>query len=143
MKEDFTGKKDGPTILFDPNFVLNSMKICEFVNESMEWARKLHNIAGKISLKLAYPEQRAEYMYSGIYFAQIFPIKEEECNHIEDEKHFYRDLVHETIGVAFGDYVCKGGLWSQVFKKNIQLAINREICRLTKLSAGIELIERL
>ena len=137
------GKKDGPTILFDPNFVLNSMKICEFVNESMEWARKLHNIAGKISLKLAYPEQRAEYMYSGIYFAQIFPIKEEECNHIEDEKHFYRDLVHETIGVAFGDYVCKGGLWSQVFKKNIQLAINREICRLTKLSAEIELIERL
>ena len=136
-------KKDGPTILFDPNFVLNSMKICEFVNESMEWARKLHNIAGKISLKLAYPEQRAEYMYSGIYFAQIFPIKEEECNHIEDEKHFYRDLVHETIGVAFGDYVCKGGLWSQVFKKNIQLAINREICRLTKLSAEIELIERL
>ena len=130
--------KDGPTIIFDSNFVLNRESLLKFIDYCMQWARRLHATSGRISLKFTYGDdhsQRANFMWQGILFVQLIPSQV----HIDDvpEQYCYC-LLERNLDATHGHYYVMHRLWEDVFHPNLKGAIQQELSRLNQITEDID-----
>ncbi len=127
-------KDNGPTILYDPNFILDSTTTLDFVNECVDLAKKLNTIVGGISLKLVRTNgATARFMWAGKLFLELYP-----AGAIDSIPwlHF-RDLASKTIGRSHCDGAARTDLWEKILKPNLRIVIQNDMDRLNRLFQGL------
>jgi len=124
--------KNGPAIILDEHFVLNKLSLLQFLPFCIKWARSIHEVAGRISLKFTYGEdklQRANFMWQGTLFVQIIS----EQVHLEEVKQYCYCLLDQNLNTSQGRYYPMAKLWEEVFQPNLRAAIQQESVRLSQL----------
>lgn len=136
--------KEGPTVIFDPNFVLDRSHLLNFIVFCIAWAKILHNIVGRISIRFVFtpaesnskessaPRQRAEFMWAGNLIVQIYPTR------IDPDNRVLQFVNKLTDNFAHCTYVEVARFWEDLFVPNLRCAISREIEKLTKLAREVE-----
>lgn len=128
--------KGEPTILFEHNFVFNKLSLMKFLPYCINWARRLHEVAGRISLKFTYDGsfQWANFMWQGTLFVQIMP----EQVHLEKVNQYCSSLLDQNLNSGLGRYYPMVRLWEEVFLPNLLAAIQQEVERLHQTEVALK-----